>query len=392
MARSGINQTPGQASAQTIPFSRASTLATAKDSSLLNLPAGSTSQVPLQTNAFLENLILDVQMTGFTAATAVYTNDSPWNAIQVKFDDPAGQNIVTNLTGFALFTMNKYLPDTDCNFDPTYDPNYATPTSGNFSFRVVVPVEHRRRDAFGALNNSAANARYLLTITTNASYGTNGAANDPNYLYSTAPTGAGLINIYIYQQYWTSPPNTIVSGGQSLPTQQTPTGLGSVAFIRFEQHNEITGGGTPMIQFNNVGDIITFINFTIRATITAVNNQRDAVDWPPEFDFYVNDFQTMAWSTNDLQRAIARFYNLTRGAVSVTPIAGRLDAGVFPLFMFFALFDECLNFGPANQYLATDATTKLQVRGSNWGSTNTNQVLQVHTRLVRPVTGAALYA
>jgi hypothetical protein len=392
-ARGAINQQPANASPQTIPFTRASTLATTKDATLLSLAAGYTGQVALQTNAFLENIVMDVQMTGFTGSAAVYTYDAPFNAISVKLDDPAGQNIVTNLTGFALFTMNKYLPDTDCNFDPTLDPNYAIPTTGNFSFRVVVPVEHRRRDAFGALNNSAANARYLLTISTNTSYGANGSAVDPNYIYSTAPSGGtGVINIYLYQQYWTSPPATIISGGQQLPTQQTPSGLGSVAFIRFEQHNEIAGGGTPMVQFNNVGDIISFINFTIRATISSVNNQRDAADWPPEFDFYVNDFQVTAWSTNDFQRAIARFYSLTRGAVATSPTAGRLDAGVFPLFSFAALFDEAANFAPANQYLPTDATTKLQIRGSSWGSTNTNQVLQIHTRLVRPVSGASLYS
>jgi hypothetical protein len=393
LSRSGINQTPANATAQNIPFTRASTLATAKDASLLALAAGATSQVSLQTNAFLENLILDVQAVGGTGSAAVYTNDSPFNAISIKLDDPAGQNIVTTLTGFALFTMNKYLPDTDCNFDPVLDPNYAIPTTGNFSFRVVVPVEVRRRDAFGALNNSAANARYLLTVTTNSSYVANGSANDPNYLFSTAPTGPLTgINVYIYQQYWTSPPASIVSAGQNLPTQQTPTGLGSVAFIRFEQHNEVSGGGSPMIQFNNVGDIITFINFTLRGTLSAVNNQRDAADWPSEFDFFVNDFQVTAWSTNDFQRAIARFYQLTRGAVATAPTAGRIDAGVFPLFSFAALTDQVDNWTMANQYLPTDATTKLQIRNSTWGGTNTNQYLQIHTRLVRPVTGAALYA
>jgi len=392
LSRSGVNQTPAASTAQNIPFTRASTLATAKDASLLGLVAGATQQISLQTNAFLENLILDVQAVGGTGVAAVYTNDAPFNAISIKLDDPAGQNIVTTLTGFALYTMNKYLPDTDCAFDPTRDPNYAIPTTGNFSFRVVVPVEVRRRDAFGALNNSAANARYLLTVTTNASYVANGAANDPNYIFSTAPTGPLTgINVYVYQQYWTSPPASIVSAGQNLPTQQTPTGLGSVAFIRFEQHNEISGGGSPMIQFNNVGDIITFINFTIRGTLAAVNSQRDPLDWPAEFDFFVNDFQVTAWSLNDLQRAISRFYNYP-GAVTAAPTAGRLDNGVFPLFTFCALTDAVDNWTMANQYLPTDATTKLQIRNSTWGTTATNQVLQIHTRLVRPVTGAALYA
>lgn len=393
LSRSAIAQSPANSTPQTIPFTRGSTLATTKDATLIGLAAGANQQVSLQTNAFLENIILDVQMTGATGTAAVYTYDAPFNAISVKLDDPAGQNIVTSLTGFALYTLNKYLPDTDCNFDPTRDPNYAVPTSGNFSFRVVVPVEHRRRDAFCALNNSAANARYLLTVTTNASYGSNGSAFDPNYIYQTVPAGGTLlINVYIYQQYWTSPPASIVSAGQSLPTQQTPAGLGSVAFVRYEQHNEIAGGGTPMVQLNNVGDYISFINFTIRGTVSTVNNQRDAADWCPEFDLYVNDFQITAWSTNDFQRAIARFYGLMFGGVATSPTAGRIDAGVFPLFQLAGLFDVSTNFGPASQFLATDATTKIQIRGSAFGSTNSNQYLQVHTRLIRPVSGAALFA
>jgi hypothetical protein len=395
LSRSGVSQQPAGAPAQSIPFTRASTLATAKDASLLGLAAGSTNQISLQTNAFLENLILDVQMVNATGTAAVYTYDAPFNAISIKLDDPAGQNIITTVTGFALYVLNKYLPDTDCNFDPCRDPNYATPTSGNFSFRLVVPVEVRRRDAFGALNNSAANARYLLTVTTNASYGANGSAYDPNYIYQTVPAGGALaINVYVYQQYWTSPPASIVSAGQNLPTQQTPTGLGSVAFVRYERHNEVAGGGSPMIQFNNVGDIITFINFTLRGTLSAVANQRDAADWPAEFDFFVNDFQVTAWSLNDFQRAIARFYNYTTaaGGPAQAPTAGRIDQGVYPMFTFSALTDQADNWVMANQYLPTDATTKLQIRNSTWGTTGTLQYLEIFTRLVRPVSGAALYA
>jgi hypothetical protein len=62
------------------------------------------------------------------------------------------------------------------------------------------------------------------------------------------------------------------------------------------------------------------------------------------------------------------------------------------MFMLGALFDEAVNFGPANQYIPTDATTKLQVRGSTWGSTGTVQYLEVYSRLIRPVSGAALFS
>ena len=66
------------------------------------------------------------------------------------------------------------------------------------------------------------------------------------------------------------------------------------------------------------------------------------------------------------------------------------DNGVWPLYQLFQLFDTATNFGPANQYLPTDATTKLQIRGSTWG-TNAS-FMEVLTRLIRPVSGAALFA
>ena len=383
LGRSPMSSQPAAAAA--IPFTRGSTLATMADQKL-TLAAGSTTQIQLQTNAFLESLVLDFTMTtSGNSATVAFANDGPFNVIQqIKLDDPAGQSIVAPITGFQLFTLNKYLPDTDCDFDPCRDPNYSATTGsggtgGSFSFRLVVPVEYRRRDALGALNNSAANQRYLLTISTIASYvGTTG-------IYSTAPTTAGTLTLNVYQQYWTSPPSAIVTSAGSAPVQATPSGLGTVAFVRYERHNEVSGGGSPQIQLNNVGDYISEIIWTLRDS----SNVRDSADWPTEFDFWVNDFQVRADSANDWQRWISRFYGYY-GAATAKPTAGSLDNGVYVSFYWSALFDASSNFGPANQLLPTDATTKLQVRGSTWGSSAS--YLEVLTRMIRPVSGAALFA
>ena len=127
LSRSPMANQPGAAAA--IPFTRGSTLATMADAKL-TLAAGSTTQIQLQTNAFLESLILDfVMTTAGNSATVAFANDAPFNVIsQIKLDDPAGQSIVAPITGFQLYTLNKYLPDTDCDFDPCRDPNYAATT------------------------------------------------------------------------------------------------------------------------------------------------------------------------------------------------------------------------------------------------------------------------
>jgi hypothetical protein len=376
-----------------------------QDATIPAIVAGSQTQVQLQTNAFLENVIIDLQMvTAANAATVVFAQDGPWNAIaQVQLQDPAGQAIITPITGFALYLLNKYLPDTSCFYDPQLDPSYfatagAGATGGSFSLRLIVPIEHRRRDAFGALNNSAANQRYLLTFNWAATYLTGGG------IY-TGPTSAGTLSAQLYQQYWTSPPATIQSSQGSVGVQTAPTGLSTVGFVRYESHNEMTGGGSPQIQLNNVGDYISSLIFVLRDAAGSAGT-RDANqgtpgattgNWPYQFAWWVNDFQvqsltaygpggTSAFFGGVWPRLISRMYRFT----AALGVAGGNDNGVWVLPYLNELFDRIENFEPANQYLPTDATTKLQIRGSTFGSGANH--MDVYTRLLRPSSGAALFA
>ncbi len=385
LATSPMASQPAGQSPQAIPFTRGSSLATMQDFTR-SYSAGATDEVPLQTNAFLAYLILDVSLTtaGNSAAVA-FAADAPFNVFQVLWlNDPANQAIITPVTGYQLYLLNKYLPDTGCGFDPQKDPNYSAvtgtgATGGSFSFRFVIPVEHRRRDALGAVNNSAANQRYQLNYTLISTFGgTTG-------LYTTAPTTpATSVTISATQLYWTSPPASIVTTQGSVAVNQTPTGLGTVGFVRFESHNEMSGGGSPQVQLNNVGDYISSIIFVNR-----YNGARVASSWPSPFQWWVNDFQVHNLTVNVWQRWMARYYGYTAALGS----PGGLDTGVFVLPFLHDMFDTVGGGGnesPANQYLATDATTKLQVRGSNWGTNVSN--VEVLTRLIKPVSGAALFA
>ena len=405
LSRSPMSSSPANAPATAIPFTRGSSLATMQDATLSAIVAGSSSQVQLQTNAFLENVIVDINMTTATnSANVAFAVDAPFNVISsIQLQDPAGQAIIAPISGYGLYLLNKYLPDTSCFFDPKSDPNYfattgTSATGGSFGFRLVIPIEHRRRDAFGALNNSAANQRYLLTFNWVSTYV--GTAN----IYTTAPTNAGTLSAQLYQQYWTSPPASITSSAGQTAVQATPTGLGTVGFVRYERHNEVTGGGSPQVQLNNVGDYISTLIFVLRDTagardITQGTQSSTTANWPSQFDWWVNDFQVQSLTaygpTGPLAatgqggvwpRDMARLYRY----VNATETAGGLDNGVWILPFLNHLFDRIENYAPANQYLPTDATTKLQIRGSSFGSGA--NYLEVFTRMLRPVSGAALFS
>ena len=294
-APASLERSPGaaqpQAQAQKIPFTRASSLAAMQDATLMNLAPGIATQVNLMTNAFLEYIILNVQIVAVntgTPATVKWGKDAPFNifgSAGIQLTDPSNQAIITAISGFKLAQLNKYLGDTGCNYDPCKDPNFAmlptaanngtgstAATGGSASFRLVIPIENRRRDALGALTNSAANEVMHLILTPAASFAV-GTDQENSVYVGAAPFVSVTLNVQVWQMYWTSPPAVIVSGGTSVPTARTPAGLGTVGYVRAERHTEIAGGGSAPFQLTSVGDVIASINWTLRTTVAT--NQRD---------------------------------------------------------------------------------------------------------------------
>lgn len=417
LARSPISATPSPQAPSKIPFTRASSLATMQDAQLTAMAAGQPQIVQLQTNAFLEYIILDVNIVAVNVTTAVkWQADGPFNIFGlsgIQLTDSANLPLITPISGFKLAQLNKYLSDTGCNFDPARDAGFfmvpsaannatgSTATNaGSANFRLVIPVEIRRRDALGAVTNSAANEPMKLTLTPAASYG--GGADTQNNVYqaSAAPATSVTVNVQIFQVYWTQPPAVIVSGNSSTATVGTPAGLGTLGFLRSELHKEVAGGGSSPFQLTSVGDIISNLVWTLRTTVGT--NTRDAytagaginagyADWPGVFHFAVNDFETLALGQDMWVREMSRFYGLYNGISAQAGNPGYMDAGVFSFGMFFkGLFDNSENFDQFNQVLATESGTKLQVRNNTWGSTSA--AVEVDVRVIRPQSGATLYA
>lgn len=400
LTRSPIATSPSGAGG--IPFTRASTLATMKDKTQ-TITFGNTAKWTLQTNAFLEALVLDISLvTSGNSAAVAFKADAPWILInRIALTDPSGESIIAPISGYHLYLLNKYLVDSECSFDPKSDPHYSAvtgtvATGGSVSMRLVVPVELRRRNALGAVNNSAANQRFRLTINSIAT-----AAG----LYSTAPTAeASNWKCQVTQLYWTTPPSSIKTKTGTVSAQKDPAGLGSVAFVRYERHNDVTGGGTPTFQLTNVGDTISQLIFVLRDATTVRDKytpptSATSANWPTTFAWWVNDFQVHAKSAygpagrtsargigGTWPRTMARFYGYTKTYETATG----LDNGVYTFTEMVGLLDQSANFGTSNQMLPTDATSKLQVRGSTFGTHS--KFFEVLVRIIRPVSGAALYS
>lgn len=354
-----------------IPFVRASSLATMQDAQINAMVAGQPVEVNLQTNAFLEFLSIDVQIVAVNAAATVKWNpDGPWAVFGlsgIQLTDSANLNLIQPISGFKLAQLNKFLGDTDCTFDPARDSGFTMlPTAannatgsvatnaGSANFRLIVPIEIRRRDALGAVTNSAGNEPMRLTLTPVASYAA--GTDKQNNLYETAPDTSVTVNVQIFQTYWTAPPAVIVSGGQSTGTVGTPAGLGTLGFLRSELHKEVAGGGDGPFQLTSVGDVISNIIWTLRTT--TATNARDAytataggainggyANWPPVFHFSVNDFTTLSLGQDLWIREMSKYYDLTNGISAQAGAPGFLDAGVFTFGPWLdGMFGKAVNF------------------------------------------------
>jgi hypothetical protein len=335
----------------------------------------------IQTNGFLRYLEMLVTGTaaGNSASAAFNTGtlDAPFNALQqLTLQDPSSEYIVNPYAGYELFLANKYMGIYEpAACDPRSDPNFSMTTGtggtgGSFSFLLRVPLEDRVRDAFAAVPNSAANKNYRLTPMLAPS----------SSVYATAPTNEPTVAIACTNFYWTEPPASI--GGS--PTVPTPNGNGSVAYLDREVFTALTGQTNPTTIFKNVGRVYKNAVFVLRSN--ASPSVRDSTDWPNPLSIWVNGYPLYYKPQPTWHSEMERFYGLGRGSLDT---AGNQDTGVYTWHDLMIQTGKVTNWGPADQFLPTVASTKVQLVGAWGASASTLTVLQ---RTIKPVSGAALYS
>jgi len=384
-----------------IPFVRAARKKSAAAATLTGtVPAAATQlqviSVPAAGYLSGIELLVDVATSGNSATTAFKTaasaGDAPWSFINsINLVSADGSNLVSNVSGYQLFLVNKYGAFRTGNqqMDPRSDQYFnlttgSGGTGGSFSFRLFIPVEIDQSQAFCAIPNLAANKSYQINIQLNAS----------TAVYSTAPTTAGSYTITVINHYWSQPAAMNAVG---VPQQIAPVGVGSVNLTQL-QTIPVTQGDR-IVQIQNVGNVIHKLIFTLRNS----SGIRVGTDWGATNQLILNNDTLFYWNTpnsttnkNTWASYITDVYgygdavNATApGTQSTLDAANGLDTGVY-----------AINFGDINgtastsasrdQFLPTLDSTLLQLRSTSFGSTAAT--LEVLSMAVKPTSAAALYA
>jgi hypothetical protein len=380
-ASNPASATPSTQSPNQIPFVRASRRASQQDFAFTaTLSAATTTQIgpmDIQTNGFLRRLELFVSapIASGNSATVAFQQDGPFVALQnVTLQDPSSEFIISPYTGYELMLADKYfaavaeMPGSD----PRGDPNYVATsgsggTGGSFAFVLNVPLEDRCRDAFCAVPNSAANKNYRFQ----------GFLATAGTIYSTSPTTLQSVTINCTNFYWTEPPASIAN----VPTVGTPNGNGSVAYFDRETFSSLSSATTPTLIFKNTGRVYKNAIFILRNSTPA----REDADWPNPMTIWVNGYPLYYKPQHTWWSDMSDVYGIV---TSTRDVVGGLDTGVYVWYDLDSQAARVNNWGDANQYLATAASTKLQLVGSFGGGASSLVVLQ---RTIKPVTGAALY-
>lgn len=377
---------PAAPQPQAIPFVRASRRGSQQDFAQTGLTLSTAQQqlgpFDIQTNGFLRYLELYVTQTASgNSATVAFTNDGPFNALQnVTLQDPSSEFIISPYTGYELAMAEKYFgyAGNAPHCDPRNDPNYLATTGsggsgGSFTFSVKIPLEDRMRDAFCAVPNSAANKNYRLQAFMNTSAG----------IFSTGPTTAPAnLQVQCTNFYWTEPPASIAGS----PCVPTPNGNGSVGYLDREVFSSLTSLSNPALIFKNVGRVYKNVLFIARNTSSP--SVRSFTDWPDPMVIWINGFPMYYMPLHTWKSETQKMTGYGNSGATIDT-AGGLDTGVLPLYPLMTQTGHVDNWGPADQFLATVPSTKLQAVGV-FGSTSST--LTLLERTIKPSSGAALYS
>lgn len=318
------------------------------DTGVKTLATGSTTAAgPQQVPAvgFLAGLLLKVSATA-SGGTPALTADAPFNLInQINFRNSKGDNLITPVSGYQLYLINKYGGQNPFGTGPFGDPKVGAgyvSTAASPSFYLWLPLSIDQASALGVVPATASNNNYQVEIIFSG-LGTTWSGG------ATAGTASVQATAYYYDL-----PN---EGG----FEQTPRGLPTASVWNIE--TPPLTQGEKLVQSFNTGNII-------RNHIIVVRNAAGARvdgDLPSITTLVLDNVDRLRLPKDQHEFLMARWYGLTNASKDA---ALGLDNGVivFP----YHLLSGGLNNDPANvrdQLLQTQTTSLVQFRGQSWGAT-----------------------
>lgn len=365
-------QNPGKAktSGAALPFPIASRAQTRFSYDLGTIALGTAakplSPVQIPAVGYLRRLRMHVVFAG-TAGTG-FAADGPWNLLSsVEFRTAAGNDIFVPLSGYQLFTANKFgaLTGSSPFADPRNPAKYSTTAGTAADFWLDIPFEVDPETGLGSIPALASNRSYQLLITL------------APYTVVTAAT-AGNVSISIEADYWTEPPSQSASG---MMQATQPDGLGTLS--QWQLETPVVTAGDKIIRLNNTGNLIRNLIFTLR---TAAGVRTDA-DFPAVTEILLDNDQMFYLPKASWQRLMAETYGFNTAS---TDVYGGREVGVYVLPL--ASLVGALAGDPANsrsQILPTLDSSQLQIRGISFGASAST--LEVVSNSIIPTSTGVIY-
>jgi len=240
-----------------------------------------TRNYPITSYGYLSGIMITATASGGVAGgtNAVYFEDAPWSVFS--------QVIVQDTNGTALFQLSGYNSYLAMKYGSyrLFAPDgsaltsiYTKPTSGNFSFILVIFFEFGQ-DGLGCLPNMDASARYNLQLTIAAGVKV-GASTGP--VYTTAPgTAVTTLTLTVEILARGKPPAQDMFGNQN---SISPPGVGTAQYWTDSILLPSMANGKNTPQLTRVGNVIRNHILVFRNT-NGTRASAEGADVPAAIEF-----------------------------------------------------------------------------------------------------------
>ena len=311
----GNPQNPGNAQQRVVPFVVGSTEGVQLGTTPLGFNQTGAQQIfqnlEVPPTGFHRGLwaIVTATTTGNIAATT-FAPDGPFAAVaNVRFMDISSNPLFGDMAGYEWYLTNLlggYWPVQDPTQSRLYSAVVGTGgNGGSFKFALWIPAEIVGREAFGSLENMAANSTFRFNLTAEAS-----AA-----VYSVAPTTLPAITIQFVPEMWNKPSASYMGD----PVLPTPPRNDTTQYWSRNQYTW-SGTGTQQVKLQRVGFSLRNLVLLFRTT---ANVRLTDVQMPPTLEFAIDNktvrLATMDWWINNTsQRAQLSPTGLPSGVVGLS--------------------------------------------------------------------------